>query len=71
VLGLVVDTTNMMVGITPEYLQQVNDLLNNWDSNKRFFIVGNMQKLVRKLARLGKGAPWIYKLMSHLYTSLV
>ncbi len=70
-LGLVVDTTNMMVGITPEYLQQVNDLLNNWDSNKRFFIVGNMQKLVRKLARLGKGAPWIYKLMSHLYTSLV
>jgi hypothetical protein len=30
-----------------------------------------MQKLVGKLARLGKGAPWIYKLMSHLYTSLV
>ena len=57
VLGLVVDTTKMMVGITPEYLQQVRDLLNNWDSNKRFFIVGNMQKLVGKLARLGKGAP--------------
>ncbi len=47
-LGLVVDTTKMMVGITPEYLQQVRDLLNNWDSNKRFFIVGNMQKLVGK-----------------------
>ena len=29
-----------------------------------------MQKLVRKLARLGEGAPWIFKLMSHLYTSL-
>ncbi len=29
-----------------------------------------MQKLVGKLARLGKGAPWIYKLMSRLYTSL-
>ena len=29
-----------------------------------------MQKLVGKLARLGEGAPWIYKLMSHLYTSL-
>ncbi len=26
--------------------------------------------LVSKLARLGKGAPWIFKLMSHLYTSL-
>ncbi len=29
-----------------------------------------MQKLVGKLARLGEGAPWIFKLMSHLYTSL-
>jgi hypothetical protein len=29
-----------------------------------------MQKLIGKLACLGKGAPWIYKLMSHLYTSL-
>ncbi len=30
----------------------------------------NMQKLVQKLAQLGEGAPWIFKLMSHLYTSL-
>jgi hypothetical protein len=29
-----------------------------------------MQKLVGKLARLGEGAPWIFKLMLHLYTSL-
>ena len=29
-----------------------------------------MQKLIGKLARLGEGAPWIFKLMSHLYTSL-
>jgi hypothetical protein len=29
-----------------------------------------MQKLVGKLAQLGEGASWIYKLMSHLYTSL-
>jgi hypothetical protein len=70
VLGLVVDTTKMTVGITPEYLQQVRDLLSNWDSKKRFFKVGDMQKLVGKLARLGKGAPSIFKLMSHLYTSL-
>jgi hypothetical protein len=55
-LGLVVDTTKMTVSITPEYLQQVWDLLSNWDFKKRFFKVGDMQKLVRKLARLGKGA---------------
>ena len=29
-----------------------------------------MQKLVGKLARLGEAAPWIYKLMLHVYTSL-
>ena len=29
-----------------------------------------MQKLVAKLTRLGKAAPRIYKLLSHLYTSL-
>jgi hypothetical protein len=34
------------------------------------FKVNDMQKLVGKLARLGEGAPWIFKLMSHLYSSL-
>ena len=70
VLGLVVDTNKMTVGMTDEYIQQCRDLLNLWDQDRRFFKVGDMQKLVGKLARLGEGAPWIYKLMSHLYTSL-
>jgi hypothetical protein len=29
-----------------------------------------MQKLIGKIARLGEGAPWIFKLISHIYTSL-
>jgi hypothetical protein len=29
-----------------------------------------MQKLIRMLTQLGDGAPWVFKLMSHLYTSL-
>ena len=70
VLGLVVDTNKMTVGMTDEYIQQCRELLNLWDQDQRFFKVGDMQKLVGKLARLGEGAPWIYKLMSHLYTSL-
>ena len=36
VLGLVVDTDTMMVGITNEYTEQVQELLNDWDHNKRF-----------------------------------
>jgi hypothetical protein len=71
VLGLVVDTNNMTVGITEDYIQQVQTLLNLWDQNRKKFQVNKMQKLVGKLACLGEGAPWIFKLMSHLYTSLV
>jgi hypothetical protein len=70
VLGLVIDTNTMTVGISDDYIQKVRDLLSSWDPNKRFFKVNDMQKLVGKLARLGEGAPWIFKLMSHLYTSL-
>jgi hypothetical protein len=70
ILGLVMDTNRMTVGITNAYLQQVRKLHNNWDSKKHVFKVREMHKLIGKLARLGKGAPWIFKLMSHLYTSL-
>jgi hypothetical protein len=55
----------MTVGMIDKYLQQVRELLNKWDPNKRMF------KVVGKLARLGGGAAWIFKLMSHPYTSLV
>jgi hypothetical protein len=37
VLGLVIDTNTMTVGILDDYIQKVRDLLNNWDPNKRFF----------------------------------
>ncbi len=70
VLGLAVDTNKMTVGITNEYIKKIQVLLGLWDPNKRFFKVNDMQKLVRKLARLGEDSPWIFKLMSHPYTSL-
>jgi hypothetical protein len=70
VLGLVADTNKMTVGITNKCIKKVQVLLGLWDPSKRFFEVNNMKKLVRKLARLGEGTPWIFKLMSHLYTSL-
>ncbi len=71
VLGLTVDTNRLTVGITLEYRDQVRQLLVlHWPISWRIFKVADIQKLVGKLARLGKGAPWIYKIMSHIYTSL-
>jgi hypothetical protein len=61
----------MTVGTTEEYQEQVRTMLNtNWTSKHKFFQAPDMQKLIGKIARLGKGAPWIFKLMSHIYTSL-
>ncbi len=71
VLGLSVDTNTMMIGITKEYREQVQVMLNtNWTSKRKLFQVHDMQKLIGKIAQLGEGAPWIFKLMSHIYTSL-
>ncbi len=61
----------MIVGITPEYCQQVLDLLtNSWPDTRRIFKVRDIQKLVGKVACLGKGAPWIDKIILHVSTSL-
>jgi hypothetical protein len=71
ILGLTVDINLMIVGITPEYCQQVLGLLtNSWPDTRRIFKVRDIQKLVGKVACLGEGATWIYKIMSHVYTSL-
>jgi hypothetical protein len=73
ILGLIVDTNKMRVGINDEYIQQIHDLLNFWDPNCRLFKVNDMQKLIGKLAQVGEGAPWVFYLMfmSCLYTSFV
>ncbi len=71
VLGLTVDTNRLIVGITPEYHKQVRDLIAlKWPISWQMFKVVDIQKLVGKMARLGEGAPWIFKIMSHIYTSL-
>lgn len=69
-LGLLINTDKMTVGITEEYKDQIRELLHAWGPKRKHFKVHEIQKLVGKLARLGEGAPWIYKIMSHLYTSL-
>jgi hypothetical protein len=71
VLGLTVDTNRLTVGITTEYRKQVRDLIAlKWPISRRMFKVANIQKLVGKMAHLSEGAPWIFKIMSHIYSSL-
>jgi hypothetical protein len=50
-LGLTVDTNRLTVGITPEYRDQVRELLVlSWPISQRIFKVADIQKLVGKLA---------------------
>jgi hypothetical protein len=70
-LGLTIDTNKRTVGITREYQNQAKDLLDKkWPTSWQIFKVADIKKLVGKMAHLGKGVPWSFKLMSHVYTSL-
>jgi hypothetical protein len=44
--------------------------MNSWPDTRQNFKVGDKQNLVGKVAHSGKGNPWIYKIMLHVYTSL-
>jgi hypothetical protein len=67
-LGLIINTNRLTVAIPPKYLQEVLELLNStWHPNQCCFKVSEAQKLTGKLARLVKGANWVFHLLSHLY----
>ena len=70
-LGLKLNTDNLTVEITREYQDEILTILTEkWQPSKNTFKIRDMHELIGKVARLGEGAPWIYKLISHLYTSL-
>jgi hypothetical protein len=70
-LGLIFDTNKLTVGIPPDYVAEVLDLLNTtWHSHRPRFAVGDAQKLTGKLGHLAEGANWVFHLLMHLYASI-
>jgi hypothetical protein len=70
-LGLVIDTYQLTVGILSNYVNKVLLLLNNtWHCGQKQFMVTKAQKLTRKLGHLTQGTTWIFHLLSHLYASI-
>jgi hypothetical protein len=70
-LGLIIDTNNLTVGIPPDYIAEVLNLISNtWHSHRRCFTVGEAQKLTGKLGHLAEGAHWVFHLLTHLYASI-
>jgi hypothetical protein len=71
-LGLVIDTYQLIVGIPSNYMNKVLLLLDNtWHCGQKQFMVSEVQKLTGKLGHLAQGATWIFYLLSHLYASIL
>jgi hypothetical protein len=70
-LGLQFNTRDMTVGITDEYRAEVLYLLEHtWHPGRDAFTVGEMEKLVGKLGRIGQAYRPIFHLMPHMYGSV-
>jgi hypothetical protein len=70
-LGLIIDTNNLTVGIPPDYIAEVLNLISTtWHSHHRCFIIGEAQKLMGKLSHLAEGAHWMFHLLTDLYASI-
>ncbi|KAL7525949.1 hypothetical protein ACHAWF_001576 [Thalassiosira exigua] len=70
-LGLQLDTRAMTVGITDEYRAEVTTMLEqDWPSHCTHFTVGEMERMVGKLGRIGQGFRPIYHMMPHMYGSV-
>ncbi len=71
-LGLIINTNRLTIAIPAKCLQEVLNLLNStWHPNQHHFKVSEAQNLTRKLARLAKGANWVFHPLSHLYLSIL
>ena len=70
-LGLIWDSRRLIVGMTREYLDQVLEILNrDWPAGFTSFKLKDIITLAGKLARLGEAAPWVFHLMTHIYSSI-
>ncbi len=70
-LGLIIDMNNLTVGIPPDYVAEVLNLISTtWYSHCRCFTDREAQKLMGKFCHLAEGAHWVFHLLTHLYASI-
>lgn len=70
-LGLYYDTVNLTKGTTSEYRAELLVYLDeHWPVTRTTFTAHDMQVLVGKLARLAKGARWVFHILSHSYDQI-
>ena len=70
-LGLELDSRQLTVGIPQAYMDEVRGIIDtHWHHSRKSFTVHEIELLAGNLGRLGKGAPWLYHMMNHIYSSV-
>ena len=70
-LGLAYDTVALTKGTTDEYRSNLLLMLDErWPKERCYFVAKDAQTLVGKLARLAKGARWVFHILSHMYDQI-
>lgn len=70
-LALAYNTVTMTKGTTDEYRTDLLSMMRErWSSKRVYFTARDAQVLVGKLARLAKGARWVFHLLSHMYDQI-
>jgi hypothetical protein len=70
-LGLLFNTRDMTVGVTPAYRMETCHLMKTrWHSEREAFDVKELEQLVGKLGRIGQAYRPIYHLMPQMYASI-
>jgi hypothetical protein len=70
-LGLIINTNRMIVGVPDGYIQGVCLLMDStWHTHCQQFTMKEAQELTGKLGHLAKGANWVFHLLTHLYASI-
>jgi hypothetical protein len=70
-MGLIIKTSKLTVGIPDTNVGEVLLLLNNiWHPGRKQFPASEDQKLTGKLGHLAQGPMWILHHLSHLYASI-
>ena len=70
-LRFIFNTRRMLIGVTDDFRHEVLNLLKkHWYCGREAFGAPKIEKLVRKLSRIGQGYRPLYHLVPHLYASV-
>ena len=70
VLGQIVNTRKLEVGVPSAFVAMIRQLLKPFHSERKSFTVKEMEKLTGKTTFIASLAPWVKFLLSQVYISI-